>query len=81
MRGSLSTACSSKVGAFPTAAWARPFAAAAAAGANPKVFFDCAIGGAPAGRIVFELYADVVPKVLSSTPIQSILSISIPALS
>jgi peptidylprolyl isomerase len=29
---------------------------------NPKVFFDVTIGGAPAGRIVFELYADVVPK-------------------
>eukprot|EP01111_Echinosteliopsis_oligospora_P018380 TRINITY_DN83_c0_g1_i1.p1 TRINITY_DN83_c0_g1~~TRINITY_DN83_c0_g1_i1.p1 ORF type:complete len:172 (-),score=38.02 TRINITY_DN83_c0_g1_i1:55-570(-) len=29
---------------------------------NPKVFFDIAIGGAPAGRIVFELFADVVPK-------------------
>lgn len=48
---------------FPMhAAWARPFAAAAAAG-NPKVFFDCAIDGKPAGRIVFELFNDVVPKV------------------
>ena len=26
------------------------------------VFFDMQIGGAPAGRIVFELYDDVVPK-------------------
>ncbi|XP_010941286.1 peptidyl-prolyl cis-trans isomerase CYP19-1 [Elaeis guineensis] len=29
---------------------------------NPRVFFDMAIGGAPAGRIVMELYADVVPR-------------------
>ncbi|KAK7404341.1 hypothetical protein VNO78_05154 [Psophocarpus tetragonolobus] len=28
---------------------------------NPKVFFDMAIGGQPAGRIVMELYADVTP--------------------
>jgi len=30
--------------------------------ANPRVYFDIAIGGAPQGRIVFELFADVVPK-------------------
>jgi len=30
--------------------------------ANPKVFFDMAIGGTPAGRIVMELYADTTPK-------------------
>eukprot|EP01128_Nolandella_sp_AFSM9_P008422 TRINITY_DN50_c0_g1_i1.p1 TRINITY_DN50_c0_g1~~TRINITY_DN50_c0_g1_i1.p1 ORF type:complete len:173 (-),score=50.70 TRINITY_DN50_c0_g1_i1:230-748(-) len=29
---------------------------------NPQVFFDVSIGGAPAGRITFELFADVVPK-------------------
>jgi len=29
---------------------------------NPKVFFDINIGGAPAGRIIMELRADVVPK-------------------
>ena len=29
---------------------------------RPKVFFDITIGGSPAGRIVFELNADVVPK-------------------
>jgi len=29
---------------------------------NPKVFFDISIGGAPAGRIIMELYADTTPK-------------------
>lgn len=29
---------------------------------NPKCFFDITIGGAPAGRIEFVLFADVVPK-------------------
>lgn len=29
---------------------------------NPIVFFDISIGGAPAGRIEFELFANVVPK-------------------
>ena len=29
---------------------------------NPQVFFDISIGGSPAGRVVFELFADVVPR-------------------
>jgi cyclophilin family peptidyl-prolyl cis-trans isomerase len=29
---------------------------------NPRVFFDVTIGGKEAGRIVMELFADVVPK-------------------
>merc|ERR1711991_77324 len=29
---------------------------------NPKTFFDVTIGGSKAGRIEFELFADVVPK-------------------
>jgi len=29
---------------------------------NPKVFFDVSIAGKPAGRMIFTLYADVVPK-------------------
>lgn len=28
---------------------------------NPKVFFDISIGGKPAGRLTFELFADTVP--------------------
>ncbi len=30
--------------------------------ARSKVFFDVTIGGKNAGRIVFELYNDVVPR-------------------
>jgi peptidylprolyl isomerase len=29
---------------------------------NPRVFFEISIGGKPEGRLVFELFADVVPK-------------------
>ena len=29
---------------------------------NPVVFFDVSVGGQPAGRMVFELFADVCPK-------------------
>ena len=44
------------------------------ASANPLVFFDISIGGKPAGKIVFELYADVVPKTVSSS-VQSVYAI------
>ena len=29
---------------------------------NPRVFFDMTVGGAPAGRVVMELYANDVPR-------------------
>lgn len=29
---------------------------------RPLVFFDVSIGDKPAGRIIFELYNDLVPK-------------------
>lgn len=29
---------------------------------NPRVFFDISIGGKPAGRLTFELFADAAPK-------------------
>jgi len=34
----------------------------ASTSANPQVFFDIEIGDKPAGRVTFELYADVTPK-------------------
>eukprot|EP01097_Dermamoeba_algensis_P004351 TRINITY_DN2862_c0_g1_i1.p1 TRINITY_DN2862_c0_g1~~TRINITY_DN2862_c0_g1_i1.p1 ORF type:complete len:207 (+),score=27.76 TRINITY_DN2862_c0_g1_i1:42-662(+) len=33
-----------------------------ASNARPKVFFDITIGSKPAGRVVFELFSDQVPK-------------------
>ena len=33
---------------------------------NPKCFFDISIGGVAAGRLVFELRADVVPKTVEN---------------
>jgi peptidylprolyl isomerase len=36
--------------------------AGAAAGENPRVFFDVAANGRPLGRITMELYADTVPR-------------------
>jgi hypothetical protein len=48
-------------------------------GGNPNVFFDISIGGQPAGRVVMELYADLVPKtaenfraLCTGKPLQSI---------
>lgn len=35
---------------------------AAPAEGRPLTFFDITIGGRPVGRIVFSLYADLVPK-------------------
>ncbi|KAJ6836843.1 peptidyl-prolyl cis-trans isomerase [Iris pallida] len=32
------------------------------AATNPKVFFDITIGGAPAGRVVMELFSDATPR-------------------
>lgn len=34
--------------------------------ARPRVFFDVAIGGKPAGRITMELYADIAPKTVEN---------------
>jgi cyclophilin family peptidyl-prolyl cis-trans isomerase len=50
--------------AFNSAVGARAFSRSAAAlmAENPKVFFDMEVGGEDAGRITFELRADVAPK-------------------
>lgn len=37
-------------------------ATSAADPSDPRVFFDINVGGRPAGRVVFALYARVVPK-------------------
>jgi peptidyl-prolyl isomerase D len=29
---------------------------------RPYTFFDISIGGRPAGRVIFQLYSDAVPK-------------------
>ena len=41
---------------------APPAAVAAGGGTRPRVFFDITIGGRPAGKVVFELRGDKVPK-------------------
>lgn len=41
---------------------ARSFSRSTELMANPKVFFDMEVGGEAAGRIEFELFADVVPQ-------------------
>lgn len=33
---------------------------------RPLVFFDITIGGKPAGRVVMQLYNDVVPKTVEN---------------
>ena len=33
---------------------------------NPYCYYDISIGGIPAGRLVFELYADVVPRTVGT---------------
>ncbi|KAK6433747.1 peptidyl-prolyl cis-trans isomerase cpr6, partial [Oleoguttula sp. CCFEE 5521] len=33
---------------------------------RPRVWFDISIGGAKAGKVVFELYNDVVPKTVEN---------------
>ncbi|KFH17501.1 putative cyclophilin 1 [Toxoplasma gondii MAS] len=34
--------------------------------ANPRVFFDIAIGGRPAGRVEFELFKSIVPRTVEN---------------
>jgi cyclophilin family peptidyl-prolyl cis-trans isomerase len=42
--------------------WPLTAATDASTMARPRTFFDMTIGGKPAGRIVFELFDDIVPK-------------------
>ena len=51
-----------RVVANPAAAAAAAPAAAVPPAANPRVFFDLNIGGMYAGRVTFELFANVVPR-------------------
>lgn len=44
------------------AASSDPYALTAGAAPRPRVFFDIDIDGSNVGRIVFELFNDVVPK-------------------
>ena len=33
---------------------------------NPRTFFDLTVGGEFAGRVIFELFADIVPRTAES---------------
>ena len=45
-----------------------------------QVFFDIAIAGKPAGKIVFELYSDVVPKTVCNGAQAKLCAAGVPAL-
>ena len=50
------------VGSLKSIADSEEVAATTPTLANPKVFFDIEIDGQPEGKVVFELFSDVVPK-------------------
>ena len=47
--------------------------------ANPVVYFDMSIGGAPAGRIEMTLRADVVPKTAEVRSNAALRRLALPA--
>ena len=47
--------------------------------ANPVVYFDMSIGGAPAGRIEMTLRADVVPKTAEVRSSAALRRLALPA--
>ena len=59
----VSALISRSASAFVRPSTARAFSRTSAVmSANPKVYFDMEVGGEDAGRITFELRADVAPK-------------------